>query len=480
MLKVLKIACKRMCVQVFNSFRTISGFKQRSCREISRKFIKSLFLSFALLAPTLSLSHDIPSRVTVNGFVKPSGETLTVMLRVPMEAFGEISFPLRGPGYLKFSEADFAINDAARVYITESISFYEDDKLLAEKSIEAVRVSLPSDRSFLDYESARQNILSAPLGDDVNLFWRQGVLDVMVIYPIDSEVGNFSVEPLLSTLSNETTIALRFLVPDGTERAFNFVGNPGVVLLDPRWHQAAIRFIAMGFNHILEGLDHLLFLFCLVIPIRRMRTLIPVITSFTIAHSITLIGSAFGLAPNLMWFPPLIETLIALSIVYMAFENIVGAKLKYRWLVTFGFGLVHGFGFSFLFSDTLQFAGGHLFSSLLAFNVGVELGQMFVLLLCVPLLHLIFRWLVNERTGMLLLSALVAHSAWHWMLERGETLSAFQIQMPIFDNVFWGAAMRWGMMLVVTVFAVWAMYELFKRFSLIEGFSAQGERVERK
>ena len=100
MVKVLKIESKRMCVQVFNSFRTISGFKQRSCREISRKFIKSLFLSFALLAPTLSLSHDIPSRVTVNGFVKPSGETLTVMLRVPMEAFGEISFPLRGPGFI--------------------------------------------------------------------------------------------------------------------------------------------------------------------------------------------------------------------------------------------------------------------------------------------------------------------------------------------------------------------------------------------
>lgn len=478
MVKVIEFG--RVCVWSFNSCRSFSAFKGRSCRDILRGFIKTLFLGFALLSSPLSLSHDIPSRVTVNGFVKPAGETLTVMLRVPMEALGEISFPLRGPGYLKFSEADFAINDAARVYITESISFYEDDKLLAEKNIEAVRVSLPSDRSFLDYESALQNILSAPLGDEVNLFWRQGVLDVMVTYPIDSEVGSFSVEPLLSTLSNETTIALRFLVPDGTERAFNFVGNPGVVLLDPRWHQAAIRFIVMGFDHILEGLDHLLFLFCLVIPIRRMRTLIPVITSFTIAHSITLIGSAFGLAPNLMWFPPLIETLIALSIVYMAFENIVGAKLKYRWLVTFGFGLIHGFGFSFLFSDTLQFAGGHLLSSLLAFNVGVELGQMFVLLLCVPLLHIIFRWLVNERAGVLLLSALVAHSAWHWMLERGENFSAFQIQMPIFDNVFWAAAMRWGMMLVVTMFAVWAMYELFKRFALIEGFSASTEQLEKE
>ena len=471
---------RRIFAWVYRFSACLSASKRRSCKKISRGLITAVYLGFMFLIPNLGLSHDIPSRVTVNGFVKPAGETLTVILRVPMEAFGEISFPLRGPGYLRFSEAEFAINEAARVYITESISFYEDGELLAEKKIEAVRVSLPSDRSFLNYESARQNILSVPLDDGVNLFWRQGVLDVMVSYPIDSEVGNFSVEPLLSTLSNETTIALRFLVPDGKERAFNFVGNPGVVLLDPRWHQAAIRFITMGFDHILEGLDHLLFLFCLVIPIRSIRALIPVVTSFTIAHSITLIGSAFGLAPNLMWFPPLIETLIALSIVYMAFENIVGAKLKYRWLVTFGFGLIHGFGFSFLFSETLQFAGGHLLSSLLAFNVGVEIGQMFVLLLCVPLLHLIFRWLVNERAGVLLLSALVAHSAWHWMLERGENFSAFQIQMPIFDNVFWAAAMRWGMMLVVTMLAVWAMYELFKRFALIEGFSEQSERLEER
>ena len=140
---------------------------------------------------------------------------------------------------------------------------------------------------------------------------------------------------------------LRFLVPTGAERVFNYLGNPGLVELDPRWHQAALRFIEMGFLHILEGIDHLLFLFCLVIPLRRVRALIPVVTSFTIAHSITLISSAFGLAPNVLWFPPLIETLIALSIVYMAFENIVGAKLEHRWIVTFGFGLIHGFGFSF-------------------------------------------------------------------------------------------------------------------------------------
>ena len=244
--------------------------------------------------------------------------------------------------------------------------------------------------------------------------------------------------------------------------------------LDPRWHQAALRFIEMGFLHILEGIDHLLFLFCLVIPLRSIRSLIPVITSFTIAHSITLISSAFGMAPDVLWFPPLIETLIALSIVYMAFENIVGAKLEHRWVVTFGFGLIHGFGFSFLFSETLQFAGGHLFSSLLAFNVGVELGQLMVLLLVIPVLNLLFKYLVAERIGSILLSALLAHSAWHWMVDRGGQLGQFSFQAPVLDALFFAALMRWVMLLIVILGIGWGMYELFRRFSLIESFNSYG------
>ena len=433
-----------------------------------------LAVVFVLFVPTLTQAHDIPSRVTVYAFVKPEGNQLSALLRVPMEAFGEIVFPLRGPGYLQFSEAERELEEAARMYITESLDFYENDVELTEKNLQAVRVSLPSDRSFTDYESALANVMSPALDDSVNLFWRQGVLDILVTYPINSEDSDFSVNPQLGTLSDETTTVLRFIVPTGAERAFNYTGNPGVVVLDPRWHQAALRFVAMGFDHILEGIDHLLFLFCLVIPLRSIRALIPVITSFTIAHSITLISSAFGMAPGSLWFPPLIETLIALSIVYMAFENIVGAKVEHRWLVTFGFGLVHGFGFSFLFSETLQFAGGHLFSSLLAFNVGVELGQILVLLLVIPVLNVLFKYFVEERIGGILISALLAHSAWHWMLDRGGQLTQFQYQLPVLDAMFFAALMRWGMLLIVVVGVLWAMYELFRRFSLIESFSSYG------
>jgi hypothetical protein len=119
--------------------------------------------------------------------------------------------------------------------------------------------------------------------------------------------------------------------------------------------------------------------------------------------------------------------LIAVSILYMAIENIVGAGTVHRrWMMAFGFGLVHGFGFSFALRETLQFAGSHLLTALLAFNVGVEIGQLLVLAVLVPALGLLFRYAVAPRVGTIVLSAFVAHTAWHWTAERWETLRQFQ------------------------------------------------------
>ena len=89
-------------------------------------------------------------------------------------------------------------------------------------------------------------------------------------------------------------------------------------------------------------------------------------------------------------------------------------------------GWYTGFGFSFALRETLQFAGSHLLTSLLAFNVGVELGQILVLLVFVPVLDVLFRYVVKERIGTIIISALVAHTGWHWMIERAEVLKKFR------------------------------------------------------
>jgi hypothetical protein len=254
--------------------------------------------------------------------------------------------------------------------------------------------------------------------------------------------------------------ALRFLPPGGGVRAFEFHGDPGLVRLDPRWHQAALRFVKAGFVHILDGTDHLLFLLCLVIPFRRLLPLAAIVTAFTVAHSITLIATALGWGPDGLWFPPLIELLIAVSILYMAVENLFGVRLQWRWILALVFGLVHGFGFAFGLQELLQFAGTHLVTSLLAFNVGVELGQLLVLIVLVPVLHFLFGK-IPERTGILLLSALAGHTAWHWATERWERLSKFP--WPSFDAASLASAMRWLMALLVLAALGWLASEALKR-----------------
>lgn len=257
-------------------------------------------------------------------------------------------------------------------------------------------------------------------------------------------------------------IVLRFILGDGTVRAFEFLGDPGLVRLDPHWYQAALRFVGLGFLHILDGTDHLLFLLCLVIPFRRFRSLIPVVTAFTVAHSITLIASAYNLAPSTLWFPPLIESLIAISIVYMALENIVGGiSVRRRWMIAFGFGLVHGFGFSFALRQTLQFAGSHLLTSLLSFNLGVEFGQLLVLGLLIPVLDLLFHFVVAERMGTIILSAIVAHTAWHWMLDRAAILRQFRFTWPSLTPTLLLILVRWLTIFTIVAALGWLILGVF-------------------
>ncbi|HEY7233257.1 MAG TPA: HupE/UreJ family protein [Gemmatimonadaceae bacterium] len=410
-----------------------------------------------LALPARAVAHEIPPSVLVLAFVKPEAHQLRVLLRVPLEAMRDVDFPLRGPGYLDLSRTAPLLPQVARVWLAGYLSLYEGDARLADARIVAARVSLPSDRSFVSYDNALAHVDAAPIDSSVDLYWKQALLDVLIEYPITSPQSRFSIDPALAQLGIRTTTVLRFLPPNGAERAFEYIGDPGLVRLDPRWHQAALRFVSLGFHHILDGIDHLLFVFCLVIPFRRLRPLIAIVTSFTVAHCLTLGASVLGLAPDALWFPPLIEVLIALSIVYMALENIVGPKLERRWAVAFGFGLVHGFGFSFALRESLQFAGSHLAISLFAFNVGVELGQILVLLLAIPVLSFLFSRVVAERTGTIILSAFVAHTAWHWMLDRGAVLRQYHVQWPRVDAAWMAGAMRSLMLLLIVVGLGWLL-----------------------
>ena len=382
------------------------------------------------LTVTQLKAHDLPNEILVRSFVQPEGDRLHVVTRVPLALLEGMALAKRGAGYLDLPRLGDGLERSAAAVARAFVLFENGVRLTPDKA--AWRISQPSEDAFSSFDEARAHVLGRALPDDANVFWNQGYYDLYLQYPVSSPDSDFALETQTRGLGGILKLIVDYRAPDGPARTYQIHGSHGWLDLDPSWHAAALTFVKLGFDHIIEGVDHLLFLLCLVLPfrLRHLWSLLAVVTSFTIAHSITLIAAATGMVPAGDWFPPAVELLIALSIVYMAVENVfyawfnhgTGRQLSRRWLITGAFGLVHGFGFSFALGEELQFAGAHLAASLLAFNVGVELGQIAFLLIAVPLLTLALRSAQAQRAGIVIGSAILAHTGWHWTLERAEAL----------------------------------------------------------
>ncbi len=403
-----------------------------------RRILTAVFaMSFAFVVPQ-ARAHDFPLHTVMNSFVKIEPHQAHLIIHVPLDMLHSVSFPLNGRQY-NLESSGPAINQALSG-VANDIEIFENGERLVPTNASG-RLTLPSDRSFGDYDQANA-LITQPMDLVSAIYYDQGYLDAHLIYPISSPNSVFTIQTILaSDLGDNAKLTVRFMPLSESSRAFMISSASGRVALNPPWYRAAEGFVVLGVGHILSGLDHLLFLLCLVIPLRRLRLLIPVVTAFTIGHSATLIGTAYNLAPAGNWFPPFVETAIAVSIIYMAVENIIGANLDRRWLIAGLFGLVHGFGFSYALKENLQFAGSHLLVSLLAFNVGIEIGQLFLLTAMVAGLWLLFRHARHPRTGAIVLSAFVAHTAWHWMIERAGVL--WQSQWPQIDATSVTTLARW-------------------------------------
>lgn len=179
-----------------------------------------------------------------------------------------------------------------------------------------------------------------------------------------------------------------------------------------------LEFLWLGVQHIWTGYDHLLFLFALLVVCRTFRSIVAIITCFTLAHSLTLA------AATLDWVrlpASLVEPIIAATIVYVGAENLWrrGEEPPGRWLLTFGFGLIHGFGFASILRDLGVGADpGGILGPLFAFNLGVELGQVAIAAVVMPLV-----WRLRQRPafvakGVPALSGLIALLGLYWLLER--------------------------------------------------------------
>ena len=257
------------------------------------------------------------------------------------------------------------------------------------------------------------------------LYVGDAVVDIVLRYrpgaPVYAYTVSSTLNPGLPGQEKTANLILDYS-PGGTKvfRARGLLAEP--VAISRSALSAISTFVKEGVRHILEGLDHVLFVLCLVLGANRLNSLAWRITGFTIGHSVTLSAGFFGFVPSGAWFIPAVETGIALSIIYAAVIAVIPREEqnhseRYLFVVTSAIGLLHGLGFSFVLHKILQVDSPNIWQSLLAFNVGVEIGQLIIILAAWPAFRLLQRSSENiwraSRIGISTICIAVA-AVWTW------------------------------------------------------------------
>src|ERR1700687_3143021 len=163
----------------------------RLFRTLRTRVIAVLPTAIALALSLHASAHDIPNDVTVQAFLKPEGQRLSLLVRVPLRACRDVDFPTRGPGYLDLARADASLRDAATLWISDNVELYEGDTRLPDPLVISARVSMESERSFQSYDQAIAHVTGPRLALDTELYWNQGLLDVLFEYTINSDESRF-------------------------------------------------------------------------------------------------------------------------------------------------------------------------------------------------------------------------------------------------------------------------------------------------
>jgi len=363
---------------------------------------------------------DLPPEVVLQGFAKPEEGRLRLLVRIPLDLLASFGLPKRGPGFLDLARIDDKLKQVAAA-TARQIELRVDGVPLVPVARKA-RISVLSDRSFTSYAAARAHLDGPPLPAETELFWNQGFFDAELEYPLRSSDAHLSVRMNVAPeLGRRLKLQLEYLPVNGPARSYVFPGGSGWIALDPRWYEAAWFFLKAGFTRPF-AIDRLVFLLCLVAPFRHFGSFLMLVIALTGLQALTLTASAEGAVAGTQWLAPLFDASLAALILLLAIGNLAAPSLRRRWFISALVGALGGFGLGELLADASQFAGTHPFVSVLFFNLGVALGEVVSLALAFAAL----RWLVDRALGpslaVLVLSAVVGHQGWHWMMDRSHEL----------------------------------------------------------
>jgi hypothetical protein len=312
-------------------------------------------------------------------------------------------------------------------------------RIESESGIQAIAVDqvrvypLGTEPGFATLAEAEQSFQTAQHypGADGLVYVGDAVVDVAIEIHSNAAIYNYSLSSALDPglPGQEDTANLILDYSPGSVQVYRERG----LLLEPisisrsPW-VAFTTFIREGVTHILEGIDHVLFVLCLVLGAAGIKILLWRVTGFTLGHSVTLSLGFFGFVPAAAWFVPAVETAIALSIVYAAAIAVIPRMQTASneiavFFITGFIGLIHGLGFSFVLQNILKVSSPDIWQSLLAFNIGIEIGQLIVVTVAGAFLWALAR--MGGRVsaiGKISIAAMSAAIAIYWVFERAANI----------------------------------------------------------
>jgi hypothetical protein len=383
----------------------------------------TVFLA-GLAAPRWAVANgaDLPPEIVVQAFIKAEDGHLHLYARFPLVLLSSFSLPKRGPGYLDLAHIDDKLKEAA-VATGQQIELFEDGAPLVP-TVRDARLSLLSSRAFASYSAALAHFQEPHLPVDTELFWNQGFFDTQLDYPLRSVRPDISIRlSVASELGARLRLKLEYLPIGAPPRTYEIRGASARIPLDPRWFDTAWIFLKAGFVDVF-AFDRFVFLVCLIAPFRQFRGLLALVLILSGLQALTLTAAAEGAltSVNTAWLEPLFDTALAVTIVLIAVGNLAAPSLRWRCLIAALIGALGGFGLGHLLGDITQFAGTHTFVSVVSFNLGIVLGGLAGLAIAFAALRLLFASVLGPLLGVIVLSAVLGHMAWHWMLDAGHEL----------------------------------------------------------
>jgi len=314
------------------------------------------------------------------------------------------------------------MEDGRLVHYLEPSALRSDPEGLGRLAAEGFQLERDGER----LEATVERVRAYPVGTQppfATLDEARTAFETRTVFPADVErayVGDVVVDIILRYRTGGPVYD--YSVSSSLDPGLPDQENTANLILD--YSPGAIRVFKEGVRHILEGYDHVLFIICLTLGATRLTSLVWRATGFTIGHSVALIAGFFGFVPSGQWFIPTVETGIALSIIYAAALAVMSRRNENRGevqmlYITTAIGLLHGFGFSFVLHELLKVDSPDIWQSLLAFNVGVEIGQ----LLIISVAWMVFRSIarMNDRAWLLGrwgIAASCAMVALFWTVQR--------------------------------------------------------------